>query len=331
LQTAIERRPDQASLAAELEVVSRSPVYAQAPLTQFSRWRIGGPADYLVDLRSGPAVPDTLAWLNARGIPVIVIGDGSNILFDDAGFRGVVLRIGRALHRLEIRGTAVTAEAGHFVPRFVHAVASAGLAGAEHAIGIPGTLGGLVAMNGGSRRKGIGENLTRVRGCTLTGIPFELSQAECKFRYRNSVLLETGAVVIESDFEFTPGDKAAMRKDMLSIMRERRAKFPQRLPNCGSVFVSDPAMYATVGPPGKAIEETGLKGVRRGGAQISPLHANFIVNVGNATSADVLGLIALIRQSVFDRTGFHLQCEVRHISPEGVVRPAHLAAEEAGA
>lgn len=315
------------SLTADLKAVSRSPVHVRQSLKRFSRWKIGGLADYVVDAQNGPCLIETLAWLHGRGIPAIVIGDGSNVLFDDEGFRGVVLRIGRSLKALNIRGTSVRAEAGNFVPRFVRAVASAGLSGAEHAIGIPGTLGGLVVMNGGSQRRGIGENLTRVRGCSIAGVPFELARTECKFRYRSSALLETGAVVIESEFEFVPGDVASMRREMLSIMRERRAKFPQHLPNCGSVFVSDPAMYATTGPPGKAIQETGLKGLRIGGAQISPLHGNFIVNVDCATSADVLALIGLIRRRVFARTGFWLECEVRHVTPTGLVRRAHLVAE----
>ncbi|WP_438852777.1 UDP-N-acetylmuramate dehydrogenase [Brevundimonas nasdae] len=301
---------------------------ADADLRQYGRWRTGGRARLVVEPGSVGGVRATLAYLAGTDLPRLVVGDGSNILFDDRGFDGVLVRIGPRLSALRLNAPYVTAEAGIWVPRFVRLLGQRGLKGLEHAIGIPGTLGGLVMMNGGSRRQGVGSSTVEVRGCDMNGVPFARSQADCAFRYRGSTLQDDGLIVLEADFRFETAEPGPMRRDMISIMVERRRKFPKSQPNCGSVFLSDPRMYKVVGPPGAAIERAGLKGRRIGGAQSSPLHANFIVNLGDARSADILSLIHLIRTTVHDQTGFWMDAEVRHIAPNGTVRPAHEAAAE---
>lgn len=312
----------------ELCTVASGPVLENVDLRTLGRWRIGGSARVVVEPVDVVDACAVLASSGATGVPVVVIGDGSNLLFDDAGFHGIVVRVGPAMARYKVSQQTATAEAGVWVPRFVRALGRAGLAGAQHAIGIPGTLGGLVMMNGGSQRKGIGDNVVRVRGCDMRGQPFELTGEECAFRYRGSLLQDRNLIVLEAELAFALANPAVLRREMVAIMQSRRAKFPKNLPNCGSVFLSDPAMYATVGPPGRAIELAGLKGQRRGNAQISPLHANFIVNLGGARSADVLRLVHLARTNVHRRTGFWMDCEVRHVAPTGSVRPAHIAAAE---
>jgi UDP-N-acetylmuramate dehydrogenase len=319
------------AVARDLAALDVGRVERDADLSKLSWWRIGGRADLLVEPRSPSAAQGVLRYLARAGIPRIVIGDGSNLLFDDAGLRGVVVRIGRSLNGMRVRLGTVSAGAGLYVPRFVRKLGSLGLSGLEHAIGIPGTLGGLVVMNGGSQRKSIGSVVVKVSGCDLSGEPFEHDHAACRFRYRGSRLNDDGLVVLETTLALHQGDPAAMRREMIGIMAERRRKFLKDQPNCGSVFVSDPAMYATVGPPGAAIERVGLKGARFGGAEISPRHANFIVNLGGARSADVLSLIALARDRVRAATGFAMACEVRHVSPDGRIRPAHVTADERSA
>lgn len=316
------------ALKADLERLSGGPVVEDADLRRYSRWRAGGKARLAVEPATTQGVRDVLAYLADTSLPRLVVGDGSNILFDDEGFDGVLVRVGQNLSGMRFDGPRVWAEAGVWVPRFVRLLGQRGLAGLEHAIGIPGTLGGLVVMNGGSRRLGVGANIVRARGCDRDGRPFERDHEACQFRYRGSTLQDDGLIILEADFAFTPTERSPLRKDMISIMVERRGKFPKDLPNCGSVFLSDPAMYNVVGPPGAAIERTGLKGLRLGDAQISPLHANFIVNLGAARSDDILGLIHMIRTRVHERTGFWMDCEVRHIAPDGRVRPAHEAAAE---
>lgn len=316
-----------ASLA-RLPALVTGRIEQQADLRRLSRWRIGGPASGFVEPASAAELRATLALLAETGVPTLVIGDGSNLLFDDAGFAGVIVKIGPRLGAFQRDGKRVRAEAGLWVPRFARELGRHGLSGLEHTVGIPGTLGGLIYMNGGSQRKGIGSNVVTVRGCDMQGRPFERSQAECAFHYRGSSLQSDGLIVLEADFAFAEANPGAMRREMVAILADRRQKFPKDLPNCGSVFLSNPSMYSVVGPPGAAIERVGLKGTRLGGAELSPLHANFIVNLGGASSADVLGLIHLARTRVHEATGFWMDCEVRHVAPDGLIRPAHEPAAE---
>lgn len=321
------RTPLGQDVVERLESLSGAPVLVGADLRQFSRWRAGGKAAAVIAPASRQAVMDCLAYLSEQPFPKLVIGDGSNILFDDDGFDGVILRIGRAMSAMRFEGDRLWAEGGIWVPHLVRAVGARGLGGLEHAIGIPGTLGGLIIMNGGSRRLGVGRQVRLVRGCDASGRPFERTQEDCKFRYRGSTLQDDGLIVLDVELQFEPDSPQRLRREMIDIMADRRRKFPKALPNCGSVFLSNPAMYDVVGPPGAAIERVGLKGRRLGGAEISPMHANFIVNLGDARATDILGLIHMARATVHQETGYWMDAEVRHIAPDGTVRPAHEAAE----
>jgi len=296
-----------------------------APLADHNSWQIGGPADLLVEPETIAQVARVVSFARLHDIPLMVIGQGTNLLFDDSGLRGIVLKIGESLSRVEIAGNRIVAEAGAWVPGLARKAMLFGLAGLEHTIGIPGTLGGLVLMNGGSQRKGIGENVRRVWVVDPDGKQLELSREECAFEYRKSALQRTGAVVVKAELECERQPSQRIRKMMLEDLRERRRKFPRKQPNCGSVFLSTSEMHASVGPPGKVIEDAGLKGARIGKAEVSHQHANFIVNLGGATSEEVLSLIAYIRNVVHERIGFDLCCEVRYVSPIGDIIPAHQA------
>ncbi len=298
-------------------------VRVNEPLSAHNTWKIGGPAAVLVEPANADQVGKVLTLAKACQAPVVVIGQGSNLLFDDLGVRGVVLKIGSRMAGLNIVGEMITAAAGVWVPQLARRAMAAGLSGLEHCIGIPGTIGGLVMMNGGSHRHGIGENIVRVQVVTAAGESKELSRDDCRFSYRHSALQGSGCVVTGVELLCAKGDRAQIRSAMVADLRNRRHKFPRKLPNCGSVFLSTAEMHATVGPPGKIIEEAGLKGVRVGQAEISRQHANFIVNLGQARSADVLALIRQVRTLVMERIGFDMKCEVRYVSPEGEVMPAH--------
>ena len=296
-----------------------------APLAEHASWQIGGPADLLVEPHSVDQVAAVVRFANSHHIPLVVIGQGTNLLFDDAGLRGIVLKLGHNFSKIVVKGNRITAEAGAWVPGLARKAMLAGLAGLEHTIGIPGTLGGLVLMNGGSQRKGIGDNVRQVWIVNREGEVVVLSRKECSFSYRHSALQGTGAVVVKAELECESELPQQIRRQMLEDLRERRSKFPRKEPNCGSVFLSTGEMHASVGPPGKIIEDSGLKGMRIGNAEVSRQHANFIVNRNAATSKDVLSLIAHIRQVVRDRIGFELCCEVRYVSPDGEIMPAHRA------
>lgn len=294
-------------------------------LCKHSNWRIGGPADLLVEPRDAEQVGRILQLAKDAAIPVVVIGDGTNLLFNDTGVRGMVMKISRNMSQFSVTGQRIHAQAGTWVPRLIRVAGCGGLTGIEHAIGIPGTLGGLILMNGGSMRRGIGENVRSVCVVDQTGKDRTLSRAECLFSYRHSSIQGSGGVVVAAELECDLGDPSRIRTEMLRIMRSRRHKFPQKLPNCGSVFISGGEMYEKFGPPGKIIEELGMKGMRCGGAQISEIHANFFVNLGQATAAEMLLLIQQARTAAYTRTHIWMDCEVRYVSPHGQIVPAHEA------
>jgi UDP-N-acetylmuramate dehydrogenase len=268
-----------------------------------------------------------VAFTHRQQIPLVVIGQGSNLLFADAGLRGGVLKLGSNFARLQSEGPRLRAEAGVWVPQLARLAARAGLSGLEHTIGIPGTVGGLVLMNGGSQRQAIGSCVRRVEVLERDGTAASLLPEECHFAYRHSALQARGVIVLGVELEGQPGERRRIVEVMLQDLRERRRKCPRKEPNCGSVFLSTGDRHASVGPPGKIIEEAGLKGVRIGGAEVSRRHANFIVNRGGARAAEVLALIARIRREIADRIGFDLRCEVRYVSAAGEIAPAHLAAD----
>jgi UDP-N-acetylmuramate dehydrogenase len=313
------------SLLAELSRLDVGLCSFAAPLANYCTWRIGGPADLLVEPLSIVQIQRLRRFASEHAIPLVTIGQGSNLLFSDAGVRGIVLRLGPRFARLRIKGDRIEAEAGVWIPALARKAQQAGLTGLEHIVGIPGTIGGLVLMNGGSHRQCIGDLVERVTLVSREGEIQELSAAACDFSYRHSALQKSGGIVVAVELSCLRGDRTAIRQAMLADLRERRGKFPLRLPNCGSVFLSTAAMHASVGPPGRIIEERGLKGLRVGGAEVSLRHGNFIVNCGGASACDVLTLISAIRAEVRNTVGFELDCEVRYVTPEGEIVPAHQA------
>lgn len=294
-------------------------------LCNYTTWKIGGPADVLIEPSGIEGFVRLLEFIREKGIPYIVIGDGSNVLFADEGFRGAVIRIGRAMSRVTINGPRICAQAGIAVPRLARLAGAAGLCGIEHTSGIPGTLGGLAAMNGGSLRQSIGDVIERVQCVDESGRVIELAQGECDFSYRHSLFLSKPWIITDVVMKLRQEDRDEILGRMLHILRERRSKFPRRLPNCGSVFKSDAALHEKCGPPGWIIEQLGFKGFCVGGAQVSRQHANFIINTGHATAADILKLIDIIRKKAHERMGVWLECEVRYIYPDGRIVQAHEA------
>jgi len=309
-------------LAAFFKELGLAPLVNE-PLRKHCTWRIGGPADFLVEPQSWEQVASLLRYTHTLVVPTVIIGKGSNLLFDDAGLRGVVIKIGRKLSRVSIAGTTVHAESGVSASRLARTVGLAGLTGLEHIVGIPGTLGGLVVMNGGSRRCAIGDVIAQVKAIDYDGTVHVFSREDCEFRYRQSRFQHESLVITDVTMDLALGRRANVLAEMLDILRDRRKRFPLTLPNCGSVFKSDPDMYKIIGPPGKIIEALGLKGLRAGGAAIDARHANFIVNRGQACSADVLRLVHMIRSRVHDGTGCWLRCEFQYVGPRGLVRDLH--------
>jgi UDP-N-acetylmuramate dehydrogenase len=294
-------------------------------LADLSKWRIGGPCALVVEPASADQVRRFLHHADETQARFIVVGSGSNLLFSDEGFAGACLRIGERLSGIEIDGPMVTADAGAWVPRLARLAGRNGLTGFEHLVGVPGSVGGLITMNGGSQRRTVSEQLVSVESVGRAGDIVVRERDECQFGYRSSIFRSANEVILSARFSLPPRDKTAIRQEMLATLRNRRRKFPLKLPNCGSVFVSNPALHAAVGPPGMAIEQAGLKGLAIGGAQVSERHANFFVNTGGATSRDMRQLIHQVQQVVLRSTGFLMRTEVLFVNSEGDVIPADEA------
>jgi len=294
------------------------------PLSELSYWKIGGLAQCVIKPKSIRSLQTALSITSKfENVPRLVIGDCSNLLFDDKGFDGVLIQIGNGLSKIEIEGDLIHCEAGAWVPEIAYHSYRKELSGIEHICGIPGRIGGLVYMNGGSQRRGILENTESVVVLSPEGALSTIESSEINHSYRVSPFQGKPIVIAKVTLKLEYKSRSLVRNDMRKILSSRRKKFPRKLPNCGSVFLSNPAMYDEIGPPGYAIEKAGLKGTRKGNAQLSTLHANFIVNLGGASSADVLYLIALARNTVKEKTGFSMDCEVRYVDSRGNMMQAH--------
>src|SRR5690554_1618906 len=297
------------------------PVFTNVSLAAISNWRVGGNARALVQPSSEDEIITLRKFIAEQQLPFFIIGNTTNLLFTDEDIDAVVIQIGSAFSEVKRSGNTLVAQAGVWVPKLARFALQAGLTGIEHTCGIPGTLGGLVVMNGGSQRKGIGDNITYVKTIDVDGKAKTYSKEQCEFSYRSSIFQSLDEVIIEVGLQLKPSEnKKLMHAEMLSILRSRSQKFPRKMPNCGSVFVSNPAMYEQYGPPGKVIEECGLKGLKKGGAWVSQNHANFIVNNGNATAKDVLFLINTIRETVHKETGYLMKVEPKFVDACGNVK-----------
>jgi len=309
------------------------PYRLNVELKDYTYWRIGGPVDLLLEPKTEQQVASCVRTLADMGIPHVTIGDGTNVLVSDLGYRGAAIHIGRHLSGIielaqqtdgsfgqdnEYRkGEALTqfnVLAGSWVPEVAHILGRRGFTGLEHTVGIPGTLGGLVFMNGGSLRHSISEAIDSV---TILNVNHEIETIDadsCEFGYRRSRFQRTQEVILRAQISLNLGDPVEITRQMHEILTNRRHKFPRKAPSCGSVFVSDPALYEAYGPPGKMIETLGLKGMKIGGAKISEKHANFIVNEGQATAADVMRLVELIQHQAEKKFGKSLTTEFQYLS-----------------
>lgn len=303
--------------------------YFNTNSADFSYWRIGGPVALLVQPRSVEELSLAVKLSNIhKGTPSLVVGDSSNLLYDTKGFQGILIKIGNELSNIKIDENIVVCDAGVWVPELAYKVSTCGLSGIEHICGIPGRLGGLIYMNGGADRRSILENIISVELINENGDIETEHTVNLPCAYRTSPFQDDTRIIARATLQLSQSHRKAVRAEMRKILASRRERFPRKLPNCGSVFLSDPNIYEQVGTPGFVIESVGLKGMKKGGAQISTQHANFIVNTGGATSDDVLFLIKLMRQKVFLKTGFKMSCEARYLSPNGELLQAHIPADK---
>ncbi len=284
----------------------------QEPMRNHTTWRIGGPADRLVQPESVAELQQAISEAKESGAPYYVIGGGSNLLVSDDGVAGTVIQLGGSLTGLQITDQYITAEAGVPLPFLARKAAEYGLSGLEFAAGIPGSVGGAVFMNAGAYRGQISDVIREVTCCDASGQLITLDAADCGFSYRNSRFKQERALTIVSvKMELSSGKKEEILEQMQKNTASRNAKQPVEYPNAGSIF-KNPVGDAA----GRLIELVGAKGWRQGDAMVSEKHSNFIVNVGTATCADVLQLVSRVKQAVYNETGVLLEEEILFLGRE---------------
>jgi len=274
----------------------RGGIRVEEPLSVHTTWRIGGPADLMAEPASREDVRIAIRWAADRGVPWRILGNGSNLLVRDEGVRGLVIRIRRVLDAVSVDGNRVEAGAGASLPAVSKLCASRGLRGLEFGAGIPGTVGGAVVMNAGWHEFEIGNAVRSVEFLGPDGRSRNFDHDECGFGYRSSAFRGRPGVVLGVVLELLVSDRREVESRLDAFASARKKNQPTDLPSCGSVFLKPEGDFA-----GRLIEEAGLKGTRVGGVEVSRKHANFFVNVGNATCADVLALVALVEREVESR------------------------------
>ena len=280
-------------------------VIRSAPMSEYTTLRLGGPADYLATPASPEEVAALLAEARANGIPVTVIGRGSNLLVLDGGIRGLVMRIGKPLSRVTVRGNRLRAQAGAMLSAVAVSAADADLSGLEFASGIPGTVGGGIRMNAGAYGGELSQAVTEVSGVLPDGTLRTFAAEEMAFGYRRSAVDALGLIVTEAVFSLENGERAAIRARMAELNARRAEKQPLDVPSAGSTFKRPEGAYAAA-----LIDQCGLKGYTIGGARVSVKHAGFLVNTGSS-AADYLALVHHVQQVVAERTGITLEPEIR--------------------
>lgn len=282
------------------------------PMKKHTSFKIGGQADLLVTANTKDQLSKALEYIRSTEIPLMYMGNGTNMLVSDKGIRGIVLKLGGEFCDITlVDEKTIRCGAGALLVSVCRAALENSLSGLEFAYGIPGSVGGAAFMNAGA----YGGETKDVAVCceciTKDGEYITVDNADCDFSYRHSRFSDSGELVTAVVFRLEKGDRKEIKEQMEDIMGRRKDKQPIELPSAGSVFKRPVGYFA-----GGLIQDCGLKGYTIGGAQVSMKHSGFIVNVGDATCSDVLELIAHIQKTVLDEKGVQLECEVRAVGDE---------------
>lgn len=288
----------------------------QEPLSAHTTFRIGGPAAYYLIPEDRDEVRDALVFAEEKKLPFYVLGRGSNMLFDDEGYEGIIIEIGRGMEQVSMEEmpdgrVRVTAQAGIAMSSLAVQLAEAELTGFEFAGGIPGTLGGGITMNAGAYGGEIRDCILDATVITDSGEILVLAREQLELGYRASVIQKKNYIVLEGSFVFTRGKKEEIMAEIKELNQRRRDKQPLEFPSAGSTFKRPEGHFA-----GKLIQDAGLRGYRVGDAQVSEKHSGFVINRGNATAAEVRQLIQDVQERVQEKFQVRLEPEVRIVTME---------------
>lgn len=288
-----------------------SRILMDEPMSEHTTFAVGGPADVLVLPKSVKEMSLAIRAARSLELPVTVLGGGSNVLVRDGGIRGVVIQLNQMTKVLSCNETKILASAGYMMKDVCQFAQEQGLTGIEFACGIPGTLGGAVFMNAGAYGGEMSHVVSRVRTVNSTGGVHTYNAPNLGFSYRQSRFQKSQEFVVEIELTLRQGNKAEIQQEMDDLMQKRRSKQPLEMHSAGSTFKRPPGYFA-----GTLIDQTGLKGLSCGDAQVSTKHAGFVVNTGHASARDVLQVIHEVQKRVEKAHGVHLEPEVRIIGED---------------
>lgn len=298
----------QALLEKLTDTVDRDKMKLDCPMKEYTSFKAGGSAGLLVEPGDMQELFSAVELCQRENVPYMIMGNGSNLLFQDRGYEGVVIRIGSGLDRVRVEGQVVFAEAGLLLSSLARIAMENSLTGLEFASGIPGSLGGAVFMNAGAYGGEMKDVVLSTMALRSGGMIKDRKNGDMNFGYRHSVFQETGEIIVGVKLLLKKGSQDEIREKMRELTAKRNEKQPVSLPSAGSFFKRPEGHFA-----GSLIEECGLKGLSVGGARISPLHAGFIVNEGGATAQDIQDLMRIVQETVYDQKGVRLEPEVRII------------------
>ena len=283
-------------------------VFTDEPMKQHTTFKIGGPADYFLVPESGEEAGEIIKICKQTDIPYFILGNGSNLLVGDGGYRGAVIQIYRNMSAVTTEGTIITAQAGALLSSVAAVAKNASLTGFEFAGGIPGTVGGAVVMNAGAYGGEMKDVLVEVTVMDADGNIFTIPAEKLELGYRTSIIKKAGYIVLEAKIRLEEGDQEAIRERMKELTIQRTTKQPLEFPSAGSTFKRPEGYFA-----GKLVMDSGLRGYQVGGARVSEKHCGFVINAGGATAKDVRTLMENVRDIVYEKYGVTLEPEVKFL------------------
>ena len=292
-------------------VIAKDSILLDEPMSRHTTFRVGGPADFFVTPKAKEEVRDVIRICKEAGMPYYIIGNGSNLLVSDAGYRGVIVQIYKEMNEVKVEGDLVKAQAGALLSGIAAKALGAELSGFEFASGIPGTIGGACVMNAGAYGGEMKDVLEFVTVLTGEGKIIELGRNELELGYRTSVIAKKGYIVLGAVLKLERGDGEKIKTYMDELKEKRVTKQPLEYPSAGSTFKRPEGYFA-----GKLIEDAGLRGFQVGGAQVSEKHCGFVINRDQATAADIMELMRQVQIRVKENSGVDLEPEVKRLGDE---------------
>lgn len=289
-------------------ILGQDRILMEEPMKKHTTFRLGGPADFFLCPSDVNQIPEIIHICREEGIPWFVLGNGSNLLVSDQGYRGVVIQIYKNMNQITVEGTRIYAQAGALLSAVSKKAMEAGLTGMEFASGIPGTLGGAAVMNAGAYGGEMKDILVSVTVLTDEGEQKVLKAEELNLGYRTSIIKERGYIVLDGVLQLQAGNRDAIKTRMEELKVQRVTKQPLEYPSAGSTFKRPEGYFA-----GKLIEDAGLRGYRVGGAQVSEKHCGFVINTGDAATSDVVQLIHNVQNIIWNKFKVKLEPEVKFL------------------